>query len=96
MAVYPISAGSPDYSGTFLPEIWSSRINYKFYDQSVIPAISNTDWEGEISDSGEKVIIRQMMHMIYHLHHQSLESSGSIDKKALKCYAIYIDRQISR
>jgi hypothetical protein len=30
----------------------------KFYKQSVLPAISNTDYEGEISGQGDKVIIR--------------------------------------
>jgi len=30
----------------------------KFYEASVIPAISNTDYEGEISDYGDKVEIR--------------------------------------
>jgi len=62
---YPISgtpyagaAASPAYSGTFIPEIWSGKIIEKFYDATVIGAISNTNYEGEIKNQGDKVIIR--------------------------------------
>ena len=58
---YPIAAGSvvsPAYSGTFIPEIWSPKILDKFYASSVLPDISNTDYEGEIKSQGDKVIIR--------------------------------------
>lgn len=60
----PIAAGSgvPDYSnaGTskFIPEIWSGKLVVKFYDATVLAAISNTDYEGEIKSKGDKVIIR--------------------------------------
>lgn len=58
---YPVAAGSvvsPAYSGTFIPEIWSAKLVEKFYAASVFPSISNTDYEGEISGQGDKVIIR--------------------------------------
>lgn len=42
----------------FIPEIFSKLLQAKFYSQSVLPAISNTDYEGEISGQGDKVIIR--------------------------------------
>lgn len=45
-------------TGNFVPEIWSKKLQAKFYASSVLPAISNTDYEGEISDQGNKVIIR--------------------------------------
>lgn len=51
---------SPAYSGTFIPEVWSGKLIEKFYDASVIPAIANTDYEGEISSYGDKVTIRQV------------------------------------
>jgi len=54
--------GHPDYSATgtskFIPEIWSGKLVVKFYDATVLAAISNTDYEGEIHDHGDKVIIR--------------------------------------
>ena len=53
-----VAAGTPQYSGTFIPEIWSGQLLVKFYAATVLAAISNTDYEGEISDVGDKVIIR--------------------------------------
>jgi len=53
--VYPTS-----YSGSFIPEIWSSKLVEKYYDGTVLTQITNTDYEGEISDYGDKVIIRTM------------------------------------
>lgn len=50
--------GTPQYSGTFVPEIWSGKLLVKFYAATVIAAITNTDYEGEIKDIGDKVIIR--------------------------------------
>ena len=47
------------YSGTFIPTIWSGKLIEKFYASTVLAAIANTDYEGEISNYGDKVIIRQ-------------------------------------
>ncbi len=57
---YPVNSAnpSPAYSGTFIPEIWSGKIIEKFYASTVLAAISNTDYEGEISSYGDKVKIR--------------------------------------
>lgn len=52
-------AANPVYTGTFIPEIWSGKIIEKFYDATVLAAISNTDYEGEIKGYGDKVHIRQ-------------------------------------
>jgi hypothetical protein len=38
--------------------VYSKKLNANFYKASVIPAIANTNWEGEIKDSGNKVVIR--------------------------------------
>lgn len=40
---FPTAAGSVSYSGTFIPEIWSGKLVAKYYDASVLAAISNTD-----------------------------------------------------
>ncbi len=45
-------------SGNFIPEIWSMKMQAKFYATSVVPSIANHDWEGEIQGKGSKVIIR--------------------------------------
>lgn len=52
------ASGTPQYSGTFVPEVWASMLLVKFYASTVWAAISNTDYEGEIKDMGDKVIIR--------------------------------------
>lgn len=52
------STPNPAYSGTFIPEIWSGKLIEKFYASTVLGAISNTDYEGEIKSHGDKVIIR--------------------------------------
>lgn len=54
----PAAAGQPAYSGTFIPEIWSGKLVEKFYDATVFGEIANTDYEGEISNMGDKVNIR--------------------------------------
>lgn len=58
--IYPTGSAtpSPAYSGTFIPAIWSTKLLEKFYASTVLAAISNTDYEGEIKNKGDKVIIR--------------------------------------
>lgn len=62
LATTPYPAGSSNpataYSGTFIPEIWSGKLIEKFYDATVLAAIANSDYEGEIQNQGDKVIIR--------------------------------------
>lgn len=57
---YPIAPGSAAYTNVWIPEIWSTKLNVKFWDASIVPSISNTDWQGEIADKGDKVIVRQI------------------------------------
>lgn len=49
---------SPAYAGTFIPEIWSGKLIEKFYDATVLAAIANTDYQGEIKNQGDTVKIR--------------------------------------
>jgi hypothetical protein len=65
---YPVAASAgaswtgsiptPAYTGTFIPELWSGKIIEKFYDATVLAAVANTDYEGEITSYGDKVTIR--------------------------------------
>lgn len=55
---YPVSPGRPNYSGNFIPEIWSGKLIENFYDATVLGAITNTDYEGEIRKYGDTVNIR--------------------------------------
>ena len=55
---FPVAGGRPNYSGNFIPEIWSGKLIENFYDATVLAAISNTDYEGEIRSMGDTVNIR--------------------------------------
>lgn len=62
---YPKLAGSPNYSSTgagnnskFIPQIWSTRLNDKFYANTFYEEIANTSYAGEISGKGDEVVIR--------------------------------------
>ena len=55
---FATSSGHPQYTGNFIPEIWSGKLIENFYDATVLSAISNTDYEGEIRNMGDTVNIR--------------------------------------
>lgn len=59
MAVQAAS-GYPQNSGVFIPEIWSGKVLTKLYAATALSDFTNTDYEGEISSQGDKVIIRQV------------------------------------
>jgi hypothetical protein len=57
--IYPTGTTSTDYvAAGFIPEIWSGKLIEKFYAATVLAAISNTDYEGEIKSYGDRVKIR--------------------------------------
>lgn len=60
-AVFPVVSPfntDPSYSGSFIPTLWSSKLNAKFYANTMLSEISNTDWEGEIKNQGDTIRIR--------------------------------------
>ncbi len=59
-ALYPSTAtlGNNLSATHFIPEIWSGKLVEKFYASTVLAAISNTDYEGEIKNKGDTVRIR--------------------------------------
>ena len=58
-AVYPTGGtGNAFQTNGFIPEIWSGKLVEKFYASTVLSAISNTDYEGEIKNQGDRVKIR--------------------------------------
>lgn len=65
MAVFPLTPGPtppahPDYSGKLIPQLWSKKLLERFYDATVLNAISNTDYEGEIKNYGDTVIVNKI------------------------------------
>lgn len=51
---------SPAYTGTFIPKLWSGKLNAKFYATTVFGEISNTSYEGEIKSMGDTVTINNI------------------------------------
>ena len=61
MAVFPTTGSfttSPTYSGGFITQLWSNKLNAKFYANTMLSEVSNTDWEGEIKNQGDTIRIR--------------------------------------
>jgi len=57
---YPQYSPSNSSGAKFIPEIWSGKLQVKFYRSTVLAEITNNDWEGEIKGSGDKVHIRSI------------------------------------
>lgn len=61
---YGSGAGNDSYApggaSKFIPEIWSGKLQVKFYQNTVLTEITNNDWEGEIKDQGDTVKIRSV------------------------------------
>jgi hypothetical protein len=57
--IYPVGSSGNGLSGTgFIPAIWSGKLIEKFYNATVLTAISNTDYAGEIRNQGDVIKIR--------------------------------------
>ena len=60
----PVAPGHPDYSSTgpneFVPQLWSGKMQVKYYAYCVLTHITNNDWEGEIKKMGDTVFIRSI------------------------------------
>lgn len=63
-----ITAGSgvPQHSGVYTPEVWSGKLLVEYYTATVFGEIANTDYEGEISKEGDKVLIRTLPEIEIH------------------------------
>lgn len=60
-AVFPVSgdfATNPSYSGAFIPTLWSGKLLAKFYQNTIMSEIANTDYEGELKNQGDTIRIR--------------------------------------
>ena len=60
VAVTGSFATTPAYTATFIPTLWSGKLNVKFYETTVFGAIANTAYEGDIKGMGDKVIINNV------------------------------------
>jgi hypothetical protein len=61
MAVFPTNGDfttSPEYTGSFIPTLWSGKLLAKFYQNTMLSEIMNTDYEGELKNKGDTIRIR--------------------------------------
>lgn len=59
MATSVARFGSNLPNGNFLPDIFSKKLQAKYYSTTTLWDIANRNWEGEIKGQGSKVIIRK-------------------------------------
>ena len=62
-AVYPVTGSgafdtNPSYSGAFIPTLWSGKLLAKFYQNTMLSEVTNTDYEGELKNQGDTIRIR--------------------------------------
>jgi len=62
-AVFPVVGSgdfdtTPSYSGGFIPQLWSKKLNAKFFANTMLAEIANTSWEGELKNQGDTIRIR--------------------------------------
>jgi hypothetical protein len=87
---YAAAPGTPNYSGTFTPEIWSGKLLEKFYDASVLPFISNSTYEGEIKSMGDKVKIRTVPSIV--IRNYVMNQNLTVDRPESPIVELNIDK----
>lgn len=58
---FPVQAPfntNPAYTGSFIPTLWSGKLLTKFYSNTMMSEICNTDYEGELKNQGDTIRIR--------------------------------------
>ena len=53
-----LAAPFPTHSGSFIPQLWSKKLNATYYVDNQLTEVVNTNWEGEIKSQGDLVRIR--------------------------------------
>ena len=60
-SAYPRAPGKSDIGSSamrYIPQLWAGKLLVKYYDQTVLSQITNTDYEGMIKKQGDTVYIR--------------------------------------
>jgi hypothetical protein len=58
--VSPYATDTYKTPAKFIPDVWSGKMQVKFYLATCLGEVTNNDWEGEIKDVGDAVIIRSI------------------------------------
>lgn len=89
--LYPAGSVEPNYqTGGFVPEIWSGKLIEKFYAATVLAAISNTDYEGEIKAFGDRVKIRTKPTIL--INNYGIDGDLSLDRPIGGTVELFIDQ----
>lgn len=62
----------------FIPDVWSGKMQVKFYAATCLAEVTNNDWEGEIKDVGDAVIIRSIANITISNYTKGLALSSQI------------------
>lgn len=87
---YSGATPSPAYAGTFIPTIWSTKLLEKFYSATVLAAMANTDYEGEVSKFGDTVNIRQIPTLL--IRNYSADQVLTVDRPSSNILQLLIDK----
>lgn len=77
---YGGGAGVDSYKTTskFIPDIWSGKLQVKFYKSTVLGEITNNDWEGEIKSQGDKITIRSIPNITINSYSKGMNLSNQV------------------
>ena len=77
---YGAGAGTDGYKANakFIPDVWSGKLAVKFYLNTCLSEITNNDWEGEIKDQGDKVIIRSVPNITINDYQKGMSLSSQV------------------
>lgn len=89
MALTPAGSGNAytaynalgaDYKATskFIPDVWSGKLQVKYYAATCLAEITNNDYEGEIKDTGDTVIIRSVPNITVTAYTKGLSLSTQV------------------
>lgn len=78
--LYGAGSGVDGYKtvAKFIPDIWSGKLAVKYYAATCMSEITNNDWEGEIKDQGDKVIIRSTPSITINNYTKGLSLSSEV------------------
>lgn len=54
------AAGTPQYSGNYIPEYFSQLMLVALYESTCLNSVANSNWEGELKKGGDTIIIRTL------------------------------------
>jgi hypothetical protein len=90
-SLYPSGGTANTLAATgYIPEIWSGKLIEKFYASTVLAAISNTDYEGEIKNQGDHVRIRTKPTIT--ISNYSADMQLSLQRPSGNVIDLYIDQ----